>query len=293
MYRWARAAGLLADPVVLARMHRTGPEVFVGHCYPQAGPEQLALLCRFALWSWVIDDALEETAGSLAQTARAVADLTDAMDGRALDDQHRHDRLWPARQVYAELCAGRSPGWQEAFRAESAAWLGTLVTEAAAGRLRQPMALGEYLAHRSLSSNIRTCMHLAEYAADIDLPQAVRNLPALAQARSLGAQWCGLYNDLRSVTRDIATGQQYNAVLIVQQQNGRGLQHAARQVAAIADRLLYTFQSALRELPAEPVYLRVAEAYRHVVRGNYDFHNSQPRYSEDVTLFTQRGRTIA
>jgi hypothetical protein len=274
MYAWAYANGLIAGPAEQDRMERTGPDVFIGLCYPQAPPDRLAALCRFAIWSWLVDDALDAHTLDAVQTARAVARLT-----AELDSAEAAGWPGPVGEVYRPLYAGRSSGWQEALRAESAAWLGTLVTEATDRGRRRSMDVAEFLAHRRLSSNIQTCMHLAEYASGLDLPEPVRGMPALARARELGAQWCGLYNDLCSITRDREDGNQHNAVLVVHEADGRSLQEAVRTVETIAVRTLAAFRAAVRDVPPHPQATEVARAYGSVVRGNYDFHNSRPRYS--------------
>jgi hypothetical protein len=274
MYAWAHGAGLISGPADRNRMERTGPDVFIGLCYPQAPPDRLAALCRFAIWSWLVDDALDAHTLDAAQTARAVGELIGNLDAR----EAAHG-AGPVGEVYGPLYAGRSTGWRQALRAETAAWLGTLVTEANDRDRRRSMTVVEFLAHRRLSSNIQTCMHLAEYASGVDLPEPVRELPALTRARELGALWCGLYNDLCSITRDRAEGNQHNAVLVVHEVDGAGLRDAVRTVETIAVRTLAAFQAAVRDVPAHAQAAEVARAYGSVVRGNYDFHNSRPRYT--------------
>ncbi|MFE0462411.1 terpene synthase family protein [Kitasatospora sp. NPDC058965] len=277
MYAWADGAGLLAGPGDRDRMERTAPDLFIGLCYPQAPPDRLAALCRFAIWSWLVDDALDAHTLNAAQTARAVAELIEELDAQEAARAAR--AAGPVGEVYGPLYAGRSPAWRQALRAETAAWLGTLVTEANDRDRRRSMTVVEFLAHRRLSSNIQTCMHLAEYASGVDLPSPVREAPALARARELGALWCGLYNDLCSITRDRAEGNQHNAVLVVHEVDGADLRDAVRTVETIAVRTLAAFQAAVRDVPRHSQATQVARAYGTVVRGNYDFHNSRPRYS--------------
>lgn len=297
MYAWAAECELTANPAMLRHMERTRPDLTTAYYYPTVSLERLVPLCQYMLWAFIVDDTLDDAISvhDVAGVAENVAGIIRAVDGDPAPDS---PSTRACRDLFTTLFDGRSADWGETLRAEVAAWLGTYITEAAATRLGRVMSLEEYIPHRRYGVDEISFILLAEYGHDIDLPDRVRHLPALADARARGAEWVGLYNDIYSAEKEAAVGYHHNAVLITAHDQRCSLQEAAETVNAVLTRLISQFQSALARVPAELADLdhdeelrrdvaQVVEGYRKVVRGNFDYHINQPRYA-DAAIYLPR-----
>lgn len=291
MYAWGELFGLTAEPAVLRHMQeRTHPETCIAYYYPTADLAHLALLCQYALWAWVVDDALDDgiSARDVASVADAVAGMIRAVEGTSTRED---PSCRAASDLFTVLRSRRSAQWQEALCAEVYAWLCTYVTEAAATTQDRVMTLEEYIAHRRYGVDEISFLHLVEFVHEIDLPDAVRNLPSMARARARGSEWIGLYNDIFSAVKENAVGYRHNAVLIVAHQDRCTIQEAVDRVNFTLTDLIHQFESAIAAVPAELTAItsdprihrdvaQVIDGYRHVVRGNFDYHINRPRYTD-------------
>lgn len=289
MYAWAREFQLTADPAVLRHMvDRTHPDLCIAYYYPTADLAHLAPLCNYALWAWVVDDSLDDgiSAHDAAGVTEAVAGMIRAVQGEVSPNNPSNQS---GRELFAVLCSGRSAEWQEALRAEVVAWLCTYVTEVAATRLGRTMTLAEFIPHRRYGVDEISFLHLVEYVHGIDLPEQVRQLPGMVTARARASEWIGLYNDIFSAVKENAVGYLHNAVLLLARQERCGLPEAVDQVNDILTALIEQFEVALDQVPAQLTAIttdqrlhrdvaQVLDGYRHVVRGNFDYHISRPRY---------------
>lgn len=289
MYAWAEQFALTENPAVLHHMSvRTHPDVCAAFYYPTAKLELLAPLCNYALWAWVIDDALDDGISNhdVSGVADSVARMIRATEGAACPDS---PSTLSGRNLFASLCRDRSAGWREALLGEVAAWLSTYVTEAAATRLDRVMDIEDYITHRRYGVDEISFLHLVEYAHGIDLPAEVRRLPAMDEARARASEWIGLYNDIFSAVKEEAVGYRHNAVLIIAHHQQCSPQQAVDTVNDILTRLIQQFNAAVARVPAQLSQISnneqlhhdvalVLEGYRHVVRGNFDYHIERPRY---------------
>ncbi|MEE1821305.1 terpene synthase family protein [Streptomyces sp. BE20] len=205
--------------------------------------------------------------------------------------------------VLSDLGAGRSPAWRRLLAEENVRWIERYPIEIRASRAGRLMPLHDYLVHRRYSVGELNFLYFVEYVRDIDLPTPVRFLPAMRRARNLAAEWVGIYNDVCSFEKERALGYPHNAVLMAQKWLGCGADKAADVVNTLADGLLDQFEAALAAVPGQLRMLpgntrqaaedvaRVVEGYRHLVRGNWDYPLTTPRYVDTADYIPGSGVT--
>jgi (+)-beta-caryophyllene/(+)-caryolan-1-ol synthase len=287
IWSWLDEHRLLEDPLCRQRMVRTQPYDTTARYFPYGVGAELVVVNRFMALAFFIDDQFDNDAEDTCAVERFCEDLIAVSTGCRSPVSEVERAM---RELVQTLTAGRSPGWREAFDSAVIQWLRTYPVEARLVEHGQRMGFREYLPHRRHSGGMAQFLHLHEYVHGIDLPAAVRDLPAMQQARNLVCEWVGLYNDLYSVTKEQDVGYQHNALLIVRETTGGSLQDSAAIVNDVLTGLLDQFEAACRAAPPQVLAVsghdpaarddaaHVLDGYRRMLRGNFDYHIESPRY---------------
>ncbi|MDJ1137249.1 terpene synthase family protein [Streptomyces iconiensis] len=297
-WEWGDHFRLITTDAMRNHLFRTRPHYTTALYYPRADHSHLLAPNRYMLWAFIVDDMCDDAISD--QDEQTVAGLTSELIGVSRGEREAAcDASRALVDVLGDLTAGRSPRWRRLLGETNASWIRTYLTEVRASRARRVMDFNEYLPHRRLGVDELMFHHLAEYVHGIELPAAVRNLPAMRQARNRSSEWIGLYNDIYSAPKEAAVGYVHNAVLIVREHRSCSLQEAADIVADVANRLMVQFEAAVAAVPgqlqalpeATPEVIQdvlvVLEGYRHLVRGNWDYHIDAARYLEAETYIPQ------
>ncbi|QKW53627.1 terpene synthase family protein [Streptomyces buecherae] len=290
-WEWAERFNLLPTKAVRDHMRRTRPHYCTSLYFPHADFERLVAPNRYMLWAFRVDDILDDAI--VHQDEAAVAEFTGELIAVSLGTRSPQREIARAMaDVLDDLGVGRSPAWRRLLAEENVRWLERYVIEIKASRAGRVMPLHEYLTHRRYSVGELNFLYFEEYVRGIDLPTPVRFLPAMRHARNLAAEWVGIYNDVRSSEKEKALGYPHNAVLMAQKWLHCSADRATDAVNTLADGLLKQFEAALGAVPGQLCMLpentpqvtqdvrNVVEGYRHLVRGNWDYPLTTPRYVE-------------
>ncbi|GAB3654376.1 hypothetical protein GCM10027589_13040 [Actinocorallia lasiicapitis] len=290
MWLWLRRHRMDGNEAMREHLNRTRPAYTSACYYPDADSTRLRDINRLVTFDFLVDDVLDDaiTTHDQGTVERIIAELVGVTLGRAEPASRAGHALSDAKRLLTE---GRSPGWKAALDEVHAGWLRTYPAEAALVRAGGRMTPGDYLRHRRWSVNEFTYLHLQEYALGVDLPAAVRDLPAMRQARARASEWIGVYNDVFSAEKEDAIGYPHNLVVLVRTAHGCTRESALATANDVLSGLLEQFLAACSAVPAQveavvprdsQVFadaMRVVNGYRQVVRGNFDYHFGSPRYN--------------
>ncbi|MEU9412354.1 terpene synthase family protein [Streptomyces sp. NPDC048281] len=287
-WQWADRMGLQLSPAGERRMVRTRPELWISLIFPAAEQEQLDRMCQWLFWAFLVDDEFDDGPGGRDpyRCRRAIGQLIDVHDGavprspveRALTD------------LLVRTCVGRDMGWNRQFRADNAAWLWTYVAETAQRAADQLPDLMTYAGHRRDSVAMQPFLNLHETVAGIRLTEAERCLPGYGKMRQAVTDHSGLLNDICSLEKEMALGYSHNAVLLIQQERGCGLQEAMDETGTLLEGVAQRLRHGERELaeqmnaahmagPARTALDTCIRDYRSMVRGDFDYHLAAERYT--------------
>ncbi|MFE3701203.1 terpene synthase family protein, partial [Nocardia tengchongensis] len=189
-------------------------------------------------------------------------------------------------------------------RAEILEWWWSYYTESVRTITRDLPKLDEYRTHRQISVAIYMLLDLSEITYGIDLPDAVRQLPALKTLRAAVTEHMGLINDVHSLPADEAVGYAYNAVLLAEYHFGCTRAHALRVVNELLTDCIVRIGHLEEALAEELDVLGIAgqtradimhtlEDYRRYVRANFDFHYRAPRYTSPPIEALEHGQLLS
>ncbi|MFE3054648.1 hypothetical protein [Nocardia sp. NPDC059239] len=287
MWSWLEAYGLVPTEPTRRRMERTRPARMYALWCPSADPEELTLLSQYTAWAFIVDDQFDIEIPDPRRCLEAITAIEAVLDGTttpsgvlaiALAD------LWP------RLCHGRSAAWRRSVRREIHDWLWTYYTESV-GRLSGNLPdLETYRAHRRDGVALFVFLDISERAEGVDLPAAVRHLPAMRSLRMAAVEHMGLFNDVLSVASDEASGYLYNSVLLAQYHHGHDRAQARQLVNGMLSECVEQMIEAVQRLPTElddagltgrerADALVTAQNYTVYVRANHDYHYQAARYT--------------
>ncbi|MCX5252613.1 hypothetical protein OOK27_00285 [Streptomyces canus] len=280
VWEWIDTFGLADDEDVRRLLRRADPALTTARYFPTAAPELLVYLAQFMAWIFVNDDQFDD--GCLG---RDPVQGRAALDGRlgVLDGAPASGAMERSlAELWGRLPQDRSPAWYTTFRQDLSAFLltyGVEFDERSRGRIP---TLDTYLAHRRDTAGTRWCADLMEVAVGVDLPEDVRLLPAYRALKDAAAEHCGLFNDIYSVGKELASEQIHNAVRVVMHHEGSALGDALSAVNDLATDRVTAFENAARALPRSTEVDQWTTGVRHLVRGNFDWHFESERYRGDL-----------
>ncbi|MGW7516541.1 terpene synthase family protein [Streptomyces sp. NPDC054796] len=312
VWPWLEERRLIDDERIRERLIRAQPHFTTALYFPHADAAHLITPNRYMAWAFIVDDFLDDALGSPYGTS--VQQLCEELATVPLGERTPTHPLGHALVEIMDMfrAEGRSSQWCHAFAVAHADWVRTYPVESGLTRRCRTLPFEDYVEHRRASVGEETQLLLQEYVRDVDLPACVRNLPAMAEARNRVSEWIGLYNDVYSAAKEQSVGYPHNSVLLVHDRLGRSLAESADVVSAVLSGLLEQFDACCRAIPGQiravlpdssPVIeeaQHVVEGYRHLLRGNFDYHIDNPRYEvippadpHDSTSATSRAASTA
>lgn len=148
----------------------------------------------------------------------------------------------------------------------------------------QVTSLDQHLVLRRRSTGAYFCLTLMEYGLGIDLTRQLRDDPDLTQIRDLLADQVGLVNDVLSYRKEYFTGDNVNAVRVLENVERLSLQEAVNRVAALIDdkgaQLLALKDRILAGTSgADSSVNAYLDGMLHMIGGNTRWHFYTPRYN--------------
>jgi (+)-beta-caryophyllene/(+)-caryolan-1-ol synthase len=298
VWEWAESNGLVLSPTARKKMIRTRPELWISLIFPKVSQQHLDLFCQWLFWAFLVDDEFDDgPAGRDPRMCEAAIDrLVSVLDGGPPHGAMEHALVGLRTRTYRD----RSARWIRQFRRDTVAWLWTYYAEAVQRAAGQVPSRDEFVKHRRDSVAMQPFLDLHEIAADIDLPESARSLPAYIALRNAVTDHSGLCNDICSFEKEAVLGYEHNAVALIRRERGLTLQEAVdeagTQLAGIAERVRRAEQELTEQIaaagiegPARVALERCVRDYRGLVRGDFDYHARAERYTRpDLTEIDER-----
>ncbi|MCC0093955.1 terpene synthase family protein [Streptomyces flavotricini] len=198
--------------------------------------ETVVLLAEWMAWSFVLDDQHDHLirTGELAAWRPVTDAITEYLaTGRTSRSTSRRN---PLVKGFIELCdrilGGMSPGTAARYRTHVPQMLHSLDQEAGnRGAARRP-SVQDYVLMRRHSSQLLPMMDMVEAGLGIDLPQHIHDLPAFQAVVESAVDIISWGNDVFSLPKEHACGDNNNLVSLIASWEGRSLQEAVRSVEA-------------------------------------------------------------
>jgi germacradienol/geosmin synthase len=284
VWDWVAEFDLPAGPHAA---HRMGLDLLAAHIYPSASPENLALLTKWVIWLFLLDDQFDD---------RAVDDVTLAphyllTEMRSILDDQQSGGESPLTASLADLWLAtgklQSPQWRAMFKAHMSGYLNSFLREMSDRVSGRHLSLPTYLSHRRDSVAVVTFLDLAEIAAGVELAEEIRMSPELAAVQRALSDHVGAVNDIFSHRKETAFGYYHNAVCIVCAEQGLSVPRAMEVVRDLADGFMREYVAAEQELLVPAAY---RTEMRALLRGNVTWCRMTNRYAESAPI--QRAKVM-
>lgn len=257
------------------------------HVYPAASVERGVVCAMWCNWLFFFDDMHDDEVRSRDDHSR-VRRLVDRALGllsgaRAPGEACEPlDRLLLAfRRGALDLAGG---AWLDRLWCTTADHLALGVLPALRnwGTSRTP-PLHEYLAQREHDSAVMTALDLIELAGGVAIADAVRDSPAVLQARRAACRAVAFFNDIVSFPKEVLRcGNPNNLVHVLMHARGRSIEAALREATEIANAEARALQACAARVEASYPEGHPVHAYVRGMlewqRGNVEWSLASPRY---------------
>ncbi|WP_148591292.1 terpene synthase family protein [Streptomyces sp. WAC01526] len=284
---WPKSFGFLSSEAAEAHHLKGQFPLIAAMFYPNATGSELDLGVDQQSWYFLFDDALDEQWGRSPERVRHLVGLVkEGTTGEASP--------LPLASAFADMrrrsCQGMPESWIQRSAAHWSSYLDHHVHEACGRQAGTPMSLSTYLRVRRHTIGVAPVIDLAERLSSCVLPDHLYALPHLSVMREMTKTFIICDNDIVSLDKDAALGEQNNLVLCLEREHGISRPEAIEKALRRQSEALELFTSAHRALlgatatshfdPAERDLLRryCTEALRTTIRGAYDWHHASTRY---------------
>ncbi|MCX5152225.1 terpene synthase family protein [Streptomyces sp. NBC_00320] len=204
--------------------------------------DTIVLLAEWMAWSFVLDDQHDHLirTGELAAWRPVTDAITQYLEtGRTSRASSRRN---PLVSGFVDLCdrilAGMSPGTAARYRDHVPLMLRSLDQEAGNRGAGGRPSIQHYVLMRRHSSQLLPMMDMVEAGLGIDLPQPVHDLPAFQAVVESAVDIISWGNDMFSLPKEHACGDNNNLVSLISSWEGRSLPDAVQATwGRIQDRI--------------------------------------------------------
>ncbi|MFQ6196570.1 terpene synthase family protein [Streptomyces sp. NPDC000405] len=284
---WPKSFGFLSSEEEEAQHLKGQFPLIAAMFYPNATGSELDLGVDQQSWYFLFDDALDERWGRSPERVRHLVELVK--EGTAGEASPL-----PLASAFADMrrrsCQDMPEGWIQRSAAHWSSYLDHHVHEARSRQAGTPMTLSTYLRVRCHTIGVAPVIDLAERLSSCVLPDHLYALPHLSIMREMTKTFIICDNDIVSLDKDAALGEQNNLVLCLEREHGLSRPDAIERALRRRSEALELFTGAHRDLlgatatshldPAERDLLQryCTEALQTTIRGAYDWHHASTRY---------------
>lgn len=290
---WPRSLGLINSEAAATRHLRGGYADLAARFYPHATGDDLDLGVDLMSWFFLFDDLFDGPRGENPEDTKQLTDaVAAALDGplpaTAPPIAHGFADIWrrTGEAMTPAWCARSARHWRNYFDG--------YVDEAESRFWDKPYdCAAEYLAMRRATIGVQPTVDLAERAGRFEVPHRVFDSAVVSAMLQIAVDVNLLFNDIASLEKEEARGEQNNMVMILGREHGwsrgRSVAHIQTEVQARLEQYLL-LESCLPKVgdiyrldDTERAALERYrdDAVRSVIRGSYDWHRSSGRYDAE------------
>jgi hypothetical protein len=297
---WAVDVGLVFDERSASRLRKTRPEQLAARAFVDFRREDALLAAQWVAWAVLFDDDLDERLARAPDGIDAVyADLLSALLGPLGPDDGARDAgpiVTAAAELWRRTVPRAGPAWRRRFVIDLLRHH-AVCRQSAEDRLHGRMPdVAEY--RRSRQADVGMFMvDLVEPMVRVDVPQAVIDSgpwQAIRGGTTDVLAWC---NDITSLPRELARGDDHNYVRVIARAMGLDLADASdwlfERIVERVDDIFVAARALDRELGRLGLDHRTARSVSKVAciylgspRGHLEWMHSAGRYSQPMTAAT-------
>ncbi|THH13873.1 hypothetical protein EW146_g6385 [Bondarzewia mesenterica] len=216
-------------------------------CYPDSDKDRLRVCADYMNYLFKLDDWSDEF------DAEDIGSMQDCVmsalrDPKGFETDKAVGKL--AKCFFGRFVADGGPGCTQRF-IDTMVLFFCAVTEQALHRIHEDIPdLESYLTLRRDTSGCKPCFALIEYAAGIDLPDAVLNHPSVQFLEDAANDLVTWTNDIFSYNVEQARGDTHNLVIVAMNERGYSIQEAINFVGDLCKDTIDSFNSVRRSLPS-------------------------------------------
>ncbi|MEX3104302.1 MULTISPECIES: pentalenene synthase [unclassified Streptomyces] len=280
---WPKSFGFLSTQAEVKHHLKGQFPLIAALFYPNATGGELDIGVDQQSWYFLFDDALDEAWGhSPDRVGHLVGLVEEGVTGEA--------GPLPLAAAFADMrrrsCRAMPQDWIRRSAAHWSSYLRHHVDEARSRHSGTPLPLSTYLRVRRHTIGVAPVIDLAERLSSCVLPDHLYALPHLSVMREMTKTFIICDNDIVSLDKDTALGEQNNLVLCLEREHGLSRPEATDRAVRRRQESLRLFTLAHEALldaahdPAERDLLEryCTEALRTTLRGAHDWHHTSTRY---------------
>lgn len=259
--------------------------------YPEAVGADLDMLINWFGFAFLFDDQFDASGDKPAQVS-AVAREMIAIPFRPLGTPP--DIVCPVTlawvEVWPQMAAGMSETWQNRFASNWARFMAAAVCEVHLAAHREVMDLAGYTALRQHTVGLQHSLDAIERIGRFEVPPQAQAHRVMRRLRHATTDCIAYMNDVHSLDREEARGDQHNLVTVLQRHlrssRSAALDEAIRMTYALLDEVVALharIPDMCDELQLGPVeresVRRAVVGTGDWIRGNYEWGLSSGRYA--------------
>ncbi len=279
---WIDAVGLAGSPGQRQALADTNAAVFCGYILPRGRTERLQWFANWFYWFWAVDAYSDEGAAAMrtAEYVRLVAPIV-RMVAAPSEARQSFPLLEAARQCAESFAGFGTPTQFRRWYEEQRNWLLGVAHQVALSEQGRLPDIDEYLMHRLPGSAAAVGLAAVEMVTGHPLPTGLIDTPRVRAMSEMAGFIVALDNDLLSYPLEQhASGSDQNIVNVLMHQ-GRPIEEAVAQTAAIRDRVMLRFLRLTEDAAAgaEHALRLYIESLHGLVSGNLTWAPNAPRYA--------------
>jgi hypothetical protein len=275
---WAQTFGLLKTAEALARFKKAKFAFLVARTFPNAGFEELCILCNFNSWLFLHDDLCDEAeVGREASRLHEVTGyFTEIMEQEIAAPVKGGAFAAALADIWQRLLPLSRPEWRKRFIRSMNEYFKACLWEARNRAMGLAPAVADYVIMRPYTGALFVDLEFVEISEKVYLPDQVLQ-HAMVQRLALACNnivcWT---NDIMSCRKEAEQGDVHNLVLALMHERGLSLQAAINETVRMHDDEVRLFAALEKLLPSfdettDRELNRYVAVLRSWITGNYDW----------------------
>ncbi|MFE6099612.1 pentalenene synthase [Streptomyces laurentii] len=288
---WLEEYGLLDGRFTPAEFDDWRVAEIAAFFFPEATGEGLELATDLMGWYFApFDDVFDGVLGRRPQQAAAFCGALAAVlvPGAAVPGADAPPTARALADIWRRSCRGMSEAWQARAAYDWHVYLAAHLAETADRFNGRAVNAAECVRRRGFATSSFVVIDLMERVSGFEVPALAWHAPVLGELRSLTAEIIGMSNDLCSVEKEAAAGDEGNNVLLVlERERGIGRAEAVEEVVGAIERRVAQFESVEARVADLDCLLsgdgaaavrRLVTGLHDLVRGDYAWERASGRY---------------
>ncbi|AKF86143.1 hypothetical protein MFUL124B02_21925 [Myxococcus fulvus 124B02] len=286
--RWLSRRGLVVGPEALRTYDESRFDRLSARMCPNSRGAGLDLVSDWMGWLFVFDDQFDGPMGLDLDATRALLDEVLSVIQSTAPQRYPSSRLGAALvELWGRTTSGASASWKARFTQDLAGYFEAYYQEARERTQGWPVDIESYLRTRRLSIGVLPSLDICERSEGLDVPPAVHGTEDMTTLRSLCTDVVVMVNDLYSASKEAASGQMHNMVLLQMHHEGCEQAAAMDRVAGEIAKRVETFaaverriRQGVQSIETWSVIDRDIAAIKNLMQGTTDWTLETARYSQ-------------